>query len=90
MTDNIQIIENNDLNTLNKEILIFTILVTHFETQPCRRSFNTSQILKLVCYYAIIISRDVVNSSHANMASYHMVENGARCSDKNIKILVRY
>ena len=34
MTDNIQIIENNDLNTLNKEILKFTILVTHFETQP--------------------------------------------------------
>ena len=34
VTDNIQIIENNDLNTLNKEILKFTILVTHFETQP--------------------------------------------------------
>ena len=34
MTDNIQIIENNDINTLNKEILKFTILVTHFETQP--------------------------------------------------------
>ena len=40
MTDNIQIIENNDLNTLNKEILKFTILVTHFETQPRSRDHN--------------------------------------------------
>ena len=49
MTDNIQIIENNDLNTLNKEILKFTILVTHFETQPCRTVFLFMIFVFLFC-----------------------------------------
>ena len=49
-----------------------------------RQSSNTSRILKLVCYNELW-SYYVMESSNANM-----VENGARCSDKNVKILVRH